>query len=128
MSEISFVNFNEDEESIYPQVSLCFDAPFSDDKLKEVDVGINSSLYEQFLKGEIWDDRLANLDIENVTLTLEDYVLDTCVRSSFEDNCDEKGRISSQVYCSGTAKCLLFHYSNPQNIFEASLWINRSIL
>ena len=33
LSEVSFVEFNKDENSVYPQTSLCFARPFLEDEL-----------------------------------------------------------------------------------------------
>ena len=65
LSEISFVSFNEDKNSIYPQISLCFLEQYLEDELEKYGSGINSTSYAKFLKGEIWDDRMKDIDIVN---------------------------------------------------------------
>ena len=126
VSEVSFVHFNENEYSIYPQITLCLVQPFLEDRLRNYGDGINSSSYTRFLKGEIWDARMVDIDIENVTVKLDDHLLDTCVGTSFDGKCQGKGYTSTHVYPFGP-KCLSFHYSNPKRIYFANLWIKNSI-
>ena len=76
ISEVSFLRFNQDEESIYPQLTICLLNEFSllDDKLKQLGKGINTSSYIRFLKGEIWDNRMVGLDIEEITIKLKGQI------------------------------------------------------
>ena len=125
-SEISIVAFNDDEDSIYPQTSLCFTDILLDDELKKIGDGVNARSYAMFLNGAIWDDRMKGLDIEKVTRRLEDYVLGTCVQSHYGSHCDGKGRLSTMISLYG-AKCLLFQYTYPKRVTRAHMWIKSSI-
>ena len=51
-----------------PQLSLCFMNPFLREKLQDVDPDINSAIYLKYLLGEYYDDKLATIDYDNVTL------------------------------------------------------------
>ena len=121
-SEISFVRFNENEISVYPQITLCIH-DFSDSELKKINKKFNSSAYTDFLKGQLWDSRMANIDIGKVTLPWE--VLDTCAKSSYFENCIIKADISTHVSLFGST-CVSLHYRSPKRIFEASMLINSS--
>ena len=59
LTEVAFVNFNQNEESVYPQLALCFLEEYSllEDKIQKLGDGINPTTYIQFLKGKIWDER-----------------------------------------------------------------------
>lgn len=128
LSEVSFSRFNnENENSMYPQISLCFMGSFLENELKNLGDGINSTTYAQFLNGELWDDRMRNIDIEKVTTKLEDHLFETCVRSSYDSNCKNKGHISSSIFPYGAFKCLLFQFAYPRTVWEAAVWIKSSI-
>ena len=58
----------------YPVISLCFEVPFLEDKLKQIHPSINGSLYLKYLKGEVDNDILRYIDYDNVTLNILDYV------------------------------------------------------
>ena len=128
LSEISFVIYNQNDESIYPQLSACFINQWAllDGELRRLGDGINSTSYLQFLKGQMWDDRMVDVDIKKVMVKIEDHVLDTCVRSSFEGNCEGKGKMLTHIY-SYAANCLAFHYLQPKSVFEASMWVKSSV-
>ena len=127
LTEVSFEIFNEDEMSVYPQISFCYWDQFLDHELKKINKEFNSSSYSDFLKGELWDARMANVDIQKITPQLEDHVLDTCIQSSFYGKCENKGDISTHVHLFGM-KCLSFHYRSPKRIFAASMWLNSSMI
>ena len=81
--DFSFKKYNEDEESIYPHISLCFERPFSENKLKEYGDGINGEKYYQFLLGYNWAEARLKVDYERVTLQLENHLLDAFVAPAF---------------------------------------------
>ena len=59
VSQNNFQNFHQDgEDNVYPSVTLCLANPFLDDKLKAYGDGINISSYSDFLRGDIWDERM----------------------------------------------------------------------
>ena len=125
-SEVSFKLFNQDDMSLYPQMSLCFLRDhYLDEELKKINEQFNASTYEKFLSGSLWDPRLLHVDIRKATLKVEDYILDTCIQSRIMGNC-HKGTISSGVFLSGY-RCVSFHYRYPRRIFYASMWVNSSI-
>ena len=74
VSHVSFKAFNEDDDSHYPSVILCFAFPFQENKLRNIGDNITGDLYQNFLKGEYWDDRMLSIDYDNVTMNLEDYI------------------------------------------------------
>ena len=98
-----------------------------EDALKEIGDGVNKTSYAKFLTGEIWDSRMKDIDINKVTRKLEDYVLETCVRSSYGSNCDGKTHISTTIVPFSATKCLLFQYVNTQHVASARIWIKSSI-
>ena len=74
VSLVGFVHFNDDEEKPYPSFTICFWNPFQNEVLKTYGSGINTSTYSKFLQGKLWDKRMLNIDYDNVTVSLEDYL------------------------------------------------------
>ena len=63
---------NADEFPL-PTVSMCFENPFLDKKLKEIGPDINTTTYLKYLRGEIFDGRFSDIDYDSVTLNLSEY-------------------------------------------------------
>ena len=74
LSEVSFKKFQGSDENMYPQVHVCFVNQFSENELKNINSEFNSSSYSSFLQGNIWDDRMVDLDIEKITTKLENHI------------------------------------------------------
>ena len=75
VSLIDFKTFNDDRTSLYPTTTLCFYNPFLEAELTKLGDGINTTSYSKFLQGELHDDRLASIDYDKVTLSLEDKLI-----------------------------------------------------
>ena len=75
VSRISFKTFNSNENAIYPAVTLCFTNPLLDNKLVEYGTGVNSTSYRNFLQGIAWDERMANIDFDDVSVNFEDNLV-----------------------------------------------------
>ena len=56
-----------------PQLSMCFMDPFLRKKLQDIDQNITSTIYLRYLTGEYYDDNLAAIDYDNVTIDLDKY-------------------------------------------------------
>ena len=74
VSQIEFVNFNDNKDRPYPSLTICFWNPFLNEVLETYGDGINTSTYSRFLQGEIWDDRMLSIDYDLVTVSLENYL------------------------------------------------------
>ena len=57
-----------------PVLSLCVLDPFLDDKLRSINPRFKSSYYKMFLRGDGDDEELLNVDYENVTWDLSNYI------------------------------------------------------
>ena len=81
--EVSFKKYGEDEDSIYPDISLCFDHPFDEEKLKLFDDRLTKSLFTRFLSGKDfegeWPNKLLDIDYENVSLQLKDHLIGNAI-------------------------------------------------
>ena len=70
---VDYKPFDNSKATVFPTVSICFDNPFVDKKLKQVDKNLNSSTYHQFLTGMIYGEMLMDVDYENATIQYSDY-------------------------------------------------------
>ena len=59
----------------YPVPAFCFQDPFVENRLKIYGPSINRTAYSRYLKGEMFNDELAKVDYENVTMNLNDHFL-----------------------------------------------------
>ena len=75
VSHIEFRQFNSEKDYIYPAITVCFPNALLEDKLATYGAGINRSSYLAFLKGEFWDERMANIYYDDVSLNIEEYLL-----------------------------------------------------
>jgi hypothetical protein len=74
-SQVEYKRFHKDNESIYPSVSICFKRPFLKNILKEhTNPPVDVKNYSKFIAGKQWSDQLANIEYDNVTLDLMDYL------------------------------------------------------
>ena len=74
LSIVDYKTFYQETNIMLPEVSLCIENPFIEDKLKEINSTITISKYLQFLKGEIFDEQMKDIDYDNVTLDIVRYL------------------------------------------------------
>ena len=72
---VDLKEYNEDPNNVYPSISIVIINPFIDEKLRGYGEGINSTYYSKFLGGEYWDERMLEIDYDNVTIDLNTYFL-----------------------------------------------------
>ena len=70
---VDYVSIVDDLDIKIPEISLCFDDPFIERKLKEINSEFDAASYLEYLKGELFDERYGNVDFDNVTINLMDY-------------------------------------------------------
>ena len=71
----------EDAEAIkFPDVSLCIDNPFHDKNLKVSNANITAEKYHQYLAGRLYDKMYETIDISNVTVDLNHYIISAWVQ------------------------------------------------
>ena len=75
LTKISFKRFHRRKDDVYPSISLCFFNPYLPDKLKEYDTNLTVPQYTKFLQGKFWHQKLVDVEYENVTVDLKDYLL-----------------------------------------------------
>ena len=73
VSRVDYKVFHDEEDQIYPSISLCFGNVFLEEKLKAY--GVNQSLYVKFLKGEFFSQLMLNVSYKDVTINPHEYLL-----------------------------------------------------
>ena len=77
--EIIFRSYGEDEECIYPDITLCYESPYETYRLQRFDKNISKYRYTAHLLGQDfvgnWDKNILKIDYHNVSLQLDDYLI-----------------------------------------------------
>ena len=109
VSLVQYKQYHGEKDNIYPSLTLCFTNPFLDDKLKNIGNGINVKTYSNYLQGLHWDDRLVNVDYDNVTIDLDKYLDDIKIvlvnGSTYDKHGDKSYHVSMR---SSSIKCFSF--------------------
>ena len=129
--EIIFRGYGEDEECIYPDITLCCESPFNADKLKKFDANMSKYLYTTHLLGQdvegYWDSNILNIDYHNVSLNLNDYLIGrplyyTSSISDLSKTIDHNDTISFPGY-----KCFTYHVPSLVRVLGVSFAIRNSV-
>ena len=76
VSQTEYKRFHyDDPENVYPSITFCIEHPLLAEKLQHIGDGINISIYKNFLRGRYWDDRLLEVNYDNVTTSLNDSLI-----------------------------------------------------
>ena len=92
-SLIHFNKYHEDEDKIYPSLTICL-ADYLDRKA----FGNSRSLmedYKQFLRGKKWNEYLANIDYENVTIDIKKYIVESYVTTLNKKIASDKEKLGN---------------------------------
>ena len=87
LTEVSYQMYNQDEEGIYPGITICVATPFRSKELELYGAGINKTTYENFLRGRLWDDRMLRVNFHSVTIDIRDYLIEACIKQKFNGDC-----------------------------------------
>ena len=76
-STVDYQWYHQHEKDIYPTISACFSGSsvvFSEEKMKLLDSSLNAKLYSQFLEGKYWDDKMSEIEYDQVSILLLDHL------------------------------------------------------
>ena len=73
-SVVTFREFYEMEEDIHPTISMCLKNPFLKEHL--IEYGVNEASYLDFLKGKNFSKEMLDVDFNNVSIDISDYIKD----------------------------------------------------
>ena len=128
LCEVSFLKYAAGGDDIYPSISLCFKSPFSQNEFQEFgkEMLVN---YTRFLNGEFYDPSFLDLDIEKITLDMEDHLMYAIASSSPTDMIYNsfKSLNFTTSYLFGSSKCFTFEMPRGVKIFQAMIALNNSI-
>ena len=71
----SFNQFNQDRESIYPSISVCFPLPCLDGKIKDIHINSTCRDYIDMKSGLTLDEKLLSVNFDRFTIDLKEYFL-----------------------------------------------------
>ena len=127
-TEVKYTDFYSDHDSIYPSMSFCFRDPFIEEKFISYGLGFNISIYQEFLKGKFWDERMLNITYDKVTFSLEENILGGYAQIHKKDKFEWKPYFYVS-FRSAYQKC--FAIDQPtvdrEYIFRSGLIIKKSI-
>ena len=132
--EVSFKKYGKDEDSIYPDVSLCFDYPFNEEILKEYDNALTKSLYGLFLSGGDflghWDERVLDIKYENVSVNLNDHIIGNALLFPATSASASYNNISITNFTTvgfSVMKCFTFHLPTSIKLLSFSIALRNSV-
>ena len=75
MTIIENRSYYMDDSDLFPVMSLCFKQVFHDKLFEKFGPNITGSKYEEYLKGEFFDEIMNTIDYDSVTTNISDYVI-----------------------------------------------------
>ena len=126
LTEVSFKRFLEDDESIYPEITICISDAYLGDRLRTIGNGINETTYEKFLKGELWDKRMLGIDYNNVTVHIEEFIKETCIRKQIVGKC-KPFKAAITPFVNQVRKCATIHNPEQKSIMSLEVKLNLSL-
>ena len=75
VSVIGFNTFHDTDRDLYPTTTLCFYNPFLEKELANYGHGINITTYSKYLQGYLKDERMDQIEYDNVTVSMDSYLL-----------------------------------------------------
>ena len=129
---VDYVQFREEMDIDLPSVTFCVQDPFLKDQMEYLKPEINRSTYLQYLRGDVINQRLENVEYENITLNLEKYLIRGLVRQrdettyrngTFRHTENFDGYISNSIGITRMSKCFEITLNMPdlRNVGEVSL-------
>ena len=82
MCEVYYKEFLEDNQSIYPDITVMIPYQLNETAFRNSGVGMNISTFKQILRGDYWDDEMLDVSLEDASFKLENYMISSCVLAS----------------------------------------------
>lgn len=68
-------SYFDDEDDVFPVMSLCFEQEFNDEVLKSMNARFSAVDYRNFLIGDHYDPLMTKIDYHSVTTNMSDFIL-----------------------------------------------------
>ena len=127
LSEVSYKMYNEDEESAFPGITICIASPFESKKLEAYGMGIDKSTYQKFLRGQLWEEQMLKINFQNVTLNINDYLIEACIKQTFNGHCLNFDPYIDTFFEPSRYQCFSFQNPSETNILYVETKINASL-
>ena len=75
VSVVNYKRFHDEKDNIYPSFSFCVLNPFLEHELKKYGTGVNITSYSHFLMGKQWNEKMLQIDFDNVTVSLKSNLI-----------------------------------------------------
>ena len=138
ITEIKFKKFNDDPISPYPSISFCSQLTsnmLKEPKLKEFRIETNVSSYNDFLTGKFWDEKMLDINYNEATTPMENYIFYARAFETFDPELKHEGIVFQKVKVTSIPsywrfyRCITFDLSNAikQQIRYLTIALNNSI-
>ena len=104
--------FAEDDQSIYPDLTILLPYQVNETAFQKIKTGLDISTFKRILQGVYWDDEILKIPLEDVRLKLEDYLMSSCILSSFMHPCSAIETINHEMVLGGT---ISYSFQFPRN-------------
>ena len=101
MCEVYYKRFLQDDQSIYPDITVLMPYQLNETAFRELRTAINTTTFRQILEGTHWDDEILQIPLEDVRLKLSDNLMSSCILSSYYDPCSTIETINNKMFLGG---------------------------
>ena len=127
--EVIFKKFLDDDDSDYPVLTFIVPNRFNETLLKRYGKGITPEAYRHFLVGHFWSEKLPELNYSEVSMKLEDYLIESCVYTSIQSRyygyCRNDTRIETQDFYG--SKSFMLHVPKNKPMYSVAVKLRKSI-
>ena len=129
--EVLFKRFLEDDDSVYPTLTIVITNLFNETKLKKYDESFTSHAYQNFLTGPMyfWNPGMLNVDFEDVSMNVEDYIIKACLFRQFHEvigrQCVPATEVKKAYYFNSIVVTFPFPEKTP--VYQIAIKFKKSI-
>ena len=99
--EVYYKAFLEDNQSIYPDLTLMIPYQLNETAFRNSGVAMNTSTFKKILRGDYWDDEILDVSLEDTSLKLDNYMISSCILASQHEPCTPIEAITNTMFVGG---------------------------
>ena len=126
MCEVYYKEFLEDNQSIYPDITVMIPYQLNETAFQNSGVGMNISTFKKILRGAYWDDEILNVSLEDASVKLENYMISSCILASHYEPCGQAEAVTSTMFLGGLI-AHSFHFPRDKRTTLAAFQFRKSI-
>ena len=126
MCEVYYKEFLEDNQSIYPDITVMIPYQLNETAFQNSGVGMNISTFKQILRGDYWDDEMLDVSLEDASLKLDNYMISSCILASHHEPCTPIEAITNTFFVAGI-RSHAFHFPRDKPTTLAVFQFHESI-